>query len=87
MNKRYLHLLFLAPIIIGTSCSSYNSSIKRANQQLELYNFKDAAYEFSQAWEKKEDNETGSGEVILANQAWKKKKGRGCVTIEDNNFQ
>ncbi|MCR9016838.1 OmpA family protein [Aquiflexum gelatinilyticum] len=61
MNKRYLHLLFLAPIIIGTSCSSYNSSIKRANQQLELYNFKDAAYEFSQAWEKKEDNETARG--------------------------
>lgn len=61
MNKRYLHFLFLVPIIFGTSCSSYNSSIKRANQQLELYNFKDASYEFGEAWEKKEDSETARG--------------------------
>lgn len=61
MNKKYIHLLFLVPIMIGTSCSSYNSSIKRANQQLELFNFKDASYEFGEAWEKKEDSETARG--------------------------
>jgi OmpA-OmpF porin, OOP family len=61
MKKRYLHLLLFVPIAFGTSCSSYNSSIKRANQHLELFNFKDASYEFGEAWEKKEDNETARG--------------------------